>query len=305
MTKVTLHGELSEKVGKKIWNLSVNSVNEALKAIEIQSKKLYKTFLQHHKKDIKYRILINGKDFMFDHSKGVEDLDGVLSSEIVMNFKELRSIDVVPVFEGSGFSGGEDSTDSKSIIAIIAGVVLVAVGMMTGNPALAMAGIGLIAAGITNLLTPRPKFDDFEQIDSGNSKKNQLFTGPQNTIREGGPVFVGYGRLLIGSHVIHSVLKTYDVLNGETVDKSRYTPFSYWGNEYYGLDYREHIKIKNRTKNSVTETKKAISERNYSSLNPSVPINKPGAVSNFADNEKQYIFELANGNFFYCSDSEE
>ena len=71
MTKITLHGNLSEKVGRKVWNLSVSSVREAIAAIESQSKKLYKAFIQNDKKDIKYRVLIKGKDFLFDTNKSL------------------------------------------------------------------------------------------------------------------------------------------------------------------------------------------------------------------------------------------
>ena len=77
MTKVTLHGNLGEKVGKKIWNLSILSVSEAIRAIESQSKKLFKTFIQNDKKDIKYRVLINGKDFLYDRTKNINTPEGL------------------------------------------------------------------------------------------------------------------------------------------------------------------------------------------------------------------------------------
>ena len=73
-----------------------------------------------------------------------------------------------------------------------------------------MGAVGLIAAGITNLLTPMPKFGDFREIEQGGAK-SCLFNGPENTIREGGPVFVGYGRLLVGSQVIQSAADTVNI----------------------------------------------------------------------------------------------
>ena len=72
-----------------------------------------------------------------------------------------------------------------------------------------MGGIGLVAAGIANLLTPEPEFDDFREIEGG-GRPSYIFSGPQNTVREGGPVFVGYGRLLIGSHVIQTSLDNFN-----------------------------------------------------------------------------------------------
>lgn len=73
------------------------------------------------------------------------------------------------------------------------------------STALIIAGIGLIAAGVMVLLSKPPKFDDFRESGGYAQKKaSYLFDGPANTIREGGPVPVGYGRLLVGSQVIQT-----------------------------------------------------------------------------------------------------
>ena len=94
-----------------------------------------------------------------------------------------------------------------------------------------MAGIGLLTAGVTSLMTPMPKFGDFREIEEGGSA-SYLFAGPENTIQEGGPVFVAYGRLLVGSHVIQSAA---DHLN---VDAELGSVSSKWGdNKMKGLRY--------------------------------------------------------------------
>ena len=130
-----------------------------------------------------------------------------------------------------------------SIVTIVVGIALIAAGgwgvfmskaafgaMSSGmKAAYVLGGIGLVAAGVTNLLTPMPKFGDFREIEGGGSA-SYIFTGPQNTIREGGPVFVGYGRLLIGSHVIQSALDTVDA-DAEVLPKDT------WGETKYGLLY--------------------------------------------------------------------
>lgn len=101
---------------------------------------------------------------------------------------------------------------------------------MTGmQGAMVLGGIGLVAAGVTNLLTPMPKFGDFREIEQGGSR-SYLFNGPQNTIKEGGPVFVGYGRLMVGSHVIQSATDTVNVNAGVA-------PKDTWGLTNYGLLY--------------------------------------------------------------------
>ena len=53
-----------------------------------------------------------------------------------------------------------------------------------------------------------PKFDDFREIEETRKGQSYLFSGPQNTVNEGGPIPLGYGRALVGSQV---VAQTYEV----------------------------------------------------------------------------------------------
>jgi len=100
-----------------------------------------------------------------------------------------------------------------------------------------VAGIGLVAAGVANLLTPDPEFDDFREVEGG-GRAPYTFSGPQNVIREGGPVFVGYGRLLVGSQVIQAATDHFD----EDAGVPRNTDPNggigvIWGRSDYGLKY--------------------------------------------------------------------
>lgn len=198
-TAIKLHGILGEQMKKTDWSLKVSSVGEAMRAIEIISKrKFFKQLLDNDKKNIKYRVLINGRDFETEKPlTDINDIENIKSSELNMNFKELKSIDVIPILEGAGSQGGT--------LAIILGVVLIVVGiLLIETPIggyLIVAGIGLIAAGVTALLTKPPNFEDFRKLQDG-GRPSYLFSGPQNTTREGGPVPVGYGRLLVGSQVL-------------------------------------------------------------------------------------------------------
>ncbi len=229
LTHITLHGVLSEQVGRQHFDLAASSVGEAMRGIQANCKTLYKSLIENDEKNIKYRVLINKKDFLVEEGKDPNTEEGIRSSELAMKFKELKTIDIVPVMEGE--SSAEKKADSKSIFAIIAGIILIAVGIwMGGNPYLIMAGIGLLAAGVSNLLTPTPKFEDVREIEGG-GKPSYMFSGPQNTVREGGPVFVGYGRLLVGSHVIQTSLDTLDTAADISLNKT-------WGNAAKGLIYR-------------------------------------------------------------------
>lgn len=240
LATVKFHGDLGKSIGRDTWKLAVQSVGEAINAVENQCKILCKKLMENDKKNIKYRVLINGKDFVHDNEKDINKFEGLETSELVMK-REIETIDIIPVVEGAG-----------DFFAAVAGAILVITGLfiMTSmmavafpflGPALIMAGVGLMAAGIANLLTPMPEFDDFRQIEGG-GRPSYLFSGPANVIKEGGPVFIGYGQLLVGSQVIQSTVETVDELNGNFMnlqaDKLTFTPYpKYWGFEGYGLDY--------------------------------------------------------------------
>ena len=221
LVNVKIHGILADQLGQSEWKLAARSVGEAVKGIQTNSKKLYQQLMQNDKENIRYRVLINDKDFAMQEGEDPDTFEGINSSELVIKRDTIKTIDIVPVIEGSD--------NVLSIITIIVGVALIWTGvgaamaagglasMTAMQGAMIMGGIGLVAAGVTNLLTPMPKFGDFREIEQGGAR-SYLFNGPQNTIREGGPVFVGYGRLMVGSHVIQSASDTVDV-SAEVVPK--------------------------------------------------------------------------------------
>ena len=93
LTTITLHGKLGKQVGEK-FNMSVKSVSEALHAIEICSgRKLYKSLIKSDKKNIKYRVLVNGEDII-DQKKHFLDSskpETIKDSEITINRKNINS----------------------------------------------------------------------------------------------------------------------------------------------------------------------------------------------------------------------
>tara|TARA_R100001377_G_scaffold82168_1_gene62278 strand:+ start:319 stop:1086 length:768 start_codon:yes stop_codon:yes gene_type:complete len=228
--KVTLHGILKEQVGRDQWNLVAGNVGEAIRGVQSTSKKLYQSLMENDKKNIKYRVLINGDDFAMDETKDPDTKEGLMASELCLeSVSNLKTIDIVPVIEGSD--------DAMSWITIIIGVALIWVGgaglavngWASTSGMMVVAGIGLVAAGVQNLLTPDPTFDDFREVEGG-GRPSYVFSGPENVIREGGPVFVGYGRLLIGSQVIQTSVDYLDADAGVVKNKA-------WGDTSYGLRY--------------------------------------------------------------------
>ncbi len=191
LTKVNFHGNLGKRLGKNSWKLAVSSVKEAFHAVNILTeRKLSKILLEDHEKRLKYQVKINNKPI--DSSNfDINDLSTILNSELCINTK-IEKIDIIPLLEGSG-------SKVMGTIMTIVGVVLLFI-----NPA---AGIALIGAGVSVMMMKPPKFDDFREIEEGKKKVSYLFDGPTNAANEGGPVPIGYGRLLVGSQVIQTSME--------------------------------------------------------------------------------------------------
>lgn len=203
LVDITLHGNLGEVVGEK-WKLSVKSIAEAVHAIQINSdNKLYPELIKSDKQNIKYKILVNNEQ-IYSEPLEAHETQKILNSELCILKNNIKTIDIVPVLEGAG-----DIFESP-IVGIFLGGVMMAAGLgmlgFAANPMLLMAGLGLVFQGVANLLSTPPKFEEFRDIEQNqlNKRASYLFGGPVNTVNEGGPVPLLYGRLLIGSQVIGS-----------------------------------------------------------------------------------------------------
>lgn len=207
MTKVVLHGELGKIFGE-VWNLAVNSPTEALRAIEANTRKLFKYLRKHDDGYAEYRVLIDDKDFT--------DV-----SELAVPFrKSIKTIHFVPVPKGGDNNQGLWMTVIGVVLVAIAVVVSwgAAGGLVAGLsalsgigsagagiaiPALATlaftTGIALTLGGIASLLTPVP---DSASNEQPKNQPSYLFRGAVNTYTQGNPVPVLYGKMIVGSQVI-------------------------------------------------------------------------------------------------------
>lgn len=220
MVDVELHGILTEKIRKSKWKLDVRSASEAIRAIEINTKQLYKTLIDLDKENIKYRVLINKKDFkcLKNEDEIKDDLDKVLNSNLLTSYEEseLKSVDIIPVIEGGG---GFFNAIAGIFLAVVGVALLFLPGTQILGAALLIAGIGLAASGFLSLLSSPPPYvaPEFSAPNVAGSKggggKSYLFDGPTNTAGEGGPIPIGYGRLLVGSKTISASYNTNYVSN--------------------------------------------------------------------------------------------
>ena len=90
--------------------------------------------------------------------------------------------------------------------AVIAGKGLLATKIGTAISAL---GGALVLSGVSEMLFPLPKFDDFDS--EGDPRLSFSFNGIQQTNRAGTPVPIVYGEIFTGSVVISASVDTEQV----------------------------------------------------------------------------------------------
>ena len=197
-TLVTLHGDLGEKVGKE-WSLSVSSISEAIHAINVMTENELKRVLWNQSaKNVKYQVLVNQKPFEIREDR--------TDSEIYLIQKNMETIDFVPVLEGQFFGGGGMFALGSMFLAFAG-----------DSPTAAIAGMALMFGGLSSMLSKPPERPEQRQIMNPSSDPSELansylFGGPVNVINEGGPVPIGYGRLMVGSQVVQASYEVKELL---------------------------------------------------------------------------------------------
>jgi predicted phage tail protein len=126
---------------------------------------------------------------------------------------------IVPVVAGAG--GGRGGSIAKIVVGVIliAAVVVLsggsgaaalpgllgAAGMTTAS--VAVIGVGLIVAGVSQLMAPTPQANDFDQRNPVDQRPSFLFNGSVNMSEQGGALPLCYGTFWCGSVVASAGLE--------------------------------------------------------------------------------------------------
>lgn len=179
LTAIFLHGHLGERYGKKL-ELEVDNVAEAIALLRANFATFAQDVIGHS-----YRVWVGKTN---------------VSRDELTNPAKGQDIHIVPVIAGAGGGLGR-------FFGIILGVVLIAVDFFTdyafGGGYLTKVGIGLIAGGVISMIfapsLPKISMATNEPVEK---KVSRYFNGSVNTVGQGNPVPILYGRLLVGSQVI-------------------------------------------------------------------------------------------------------
>jgi len=186
-----LYGKLGRDYGR-VHRYDVVSPAQAIKALSVTIKGFKQSFIDGGY----YRVLIGGKT----------ELD---INETINPISNKETIRIVPVVAGASGLG-------KIIVG--AGLIYFSSGLAAGFGATATTagfagitastfssvGVSLIIGGVSQLL-----FSPQLQTGSGERAENRpsfIFNGAVNTTRQGNPVPICYGRMIVGSQVISAGL---------------------------------------------------------------------------------------------------
>jgi predicted phage tail protein len=186
LTKVRLDGVMGKKFGKE-WELDVSSPAEALRMIEANKPGLKAWIIANREKYDAYRVVCT-----FDDDREEELGD----STYAVTRTNLKSIRFSPTVAGA-----------SGVAKIIVGIIIIVANFLTiQNPYLYKLGATLIIGGVIEVLSPRPR-----QTEPDQQRNSFYFDGPVNTERQGNPVPLIYGQVLIGSHPISASISVDEV----------------------------------------------------------------------------------------------
>ena len=193
MTHVKLMGDLGEKFGTN-WVSADSNMRDILKLIDAQCDGFADEMMYMLEKDNIGLEIINGKDLLVETEDDIGDIFLPILEDTVY---------ITPVPAGSGF-GDIFKIVLGIVIAIFAPALLVSLGSALGCYA-ATAGLGsflianagLIAGAIGGLLALKGLTDYLTPQTPGESPDSYLFGNTQENVKQGNPVPLLYGELIV------------------------------------------------------------------------------------------------------------
>ncbi|AMW64492.1 tail assembly protein (endogenous virus) [Pseudomonas phage phiAH14a] len=175
-------GGLLRQFGKE-YRLSIRSPAEAIKALCVQIPG-FERFLSNAKS--------RGLEFaVFRGKKNI--------GEGELGFQGRGVIRVVPVVTGSKRAG---------LLQTIVGAILIAVSFIPGFQVLMPVGIGLVAGGVIQMLSPQAS--GLKTSAAPENTPGYAFGSAKNTTASGNPVPLCYGKRRVGGAIISAAIYAED-----------------------------------------------------------------------------------------------
>jgi len=232
---VRLYGQLGSRFGR-LHRLAVKNPAEAIRALSAMLPGFEQYLMTAKDRGLTFSLFVGKSNI----SK--EEMEYPVGSE---------DIRIAPVIIGAKRAG---------VLQTIVGVVLIAIGYFFPPVAAytVPAGIGMIAGGVIQMLSPVPK--GLSSRDSPDNASSYSFNGPVNTQAQGNPVPVLYGRLIVGSAVISAGIRNNEDAYAPWNPCTRYEPKD-------GMSWRERA-----VSGVVYSVCKANAQQGQESLPPPDPV---------------------------------
>ena len=202
MRNIVLHGDLGKFIGHKNLEAKVSTVAECVRFLITNFPQAEAYMAKRY-----YKVILKGED---------------INQDELHNPIGQAEINIVPVISGAGGNFGKIFLGAALIgLAIAApgagfsfgkgGFGFIATG---AAPSAFMAGVGnlgiaLLLTGVSEMLTPLPKRQEFNSEED--PRLSFSFNGTQQTGRAGTPVPLVYGEIFTGSVVISGGIDTEQV----------------------------------------------------------------------------------------------
>ena len=212
LRKIKLYSKLAKFIGHKEFEAVCNSPAEAIRFLICNFPKV-----EGHMMKQSYKVLVG--DYEVDkqelhYPSGQEDihivpvisgaggnLGKILTGAalIGLSFVSFGSSTLFAGGSGAGLLGGGGLMGATGLYA--AGAY--------GSAALGLMGAGLMLSGVSGMMTPQPKQQDFSSPEDPRLSFN--FSGTQNTSRAGTPINIVFGECFVGSIVVSAGVDTEQV----------------------------------------------------------------------------------------------
>lgn len=182
MRTIRLYGRLAKFLGRRKFVADVANAAEAVRFLIANF-----PHLQEHMADQHYKVQVGEREI------GEKELRDPSS--------KTEDIRIIPVMAGAGATGriiAGAALIALSFLIIPLGIAAAGAGIAT---AVGIAGASLVLGGVAQLLTPVPQTPTGAESDD-DPRKSYSFSGIQNVSRQGVPVPIVYGEMLVGSVVI-------------------------------------------------------------------------------------------------------
>ncbi|MCG3463132.1 tail assembly protein [Xenorhabdus bovienii] len=185
---IRLSGVLIPQFGRE-YKLAVSSPIEAIRALSVLIDDFEKFLLTAKERGLTFAVFSGKRNINRDELE--------LSGE--------GDIRIVPVIIGSKKAGIFQTI--LGAVMVVAGAVATAYGMPFGS-SMVMSGVGMMLGGVVQMLSPMP--GGLARREDPDNKPSYAFGGPVNTIAQGNPVPIGYGRRRIGGAIISAGIYAED-----------------------------------------------------------------------------------------------